>query len=166
MKVCLLCNAEITGKYASKFCSSSCAAKYNNVRFPKRSVPKHYCVCGKEINKRTKQCAGCRNKQRVEKTLMYTIGQLKSLYKENFAGVAAKMRGYSKYKYLKSGKPLVCFNCGYSKHVEVCHIKAVASFSDSATMEEVNNLDNLVALCPNCHWEFDHGLLFLNLNPT
>jgi hypothetical protein len=23
----------------------------------------------------------------------------------------------------------------------------------------VNSLDNLVGLCPNCHWEFDHGLL-------
>jgi predicted HNH restriction endonuclease len=25
----------------------------------------------------------------------------------------------------------------------------------------VNALDNLVGLCPNCHWEFDHGLLQL-----
>jgi hypothetical protein len=25
----------------------------------------------------------------------------------------------------------------------------------------VNSLDNLVGLCPNCHWEFDHGLLQL-----
>jgi hypothetical protein len=25
----------------------------------------------------------------------------------------------------------------------------------------VNSLDNLVGLCPNHHWEFDHGLLQL-----
>jgi predicted restriction endonuclease len=25
----------------------------------------------------------------------------------------------------------------------------------------VNSLDNLLGLCPNCHWEFDHGLLRL-----
>jgi predicted HNH restriction endonuclease len=28
-------------------------------------------------------------------------------------------------------------------------------------MSDVNNLDNLIALCPNCRWELDHGLLSL-----
>jgi hypothetical protein len=25
-------------------------------------------------------------------------------------------------------------------------------------MRVVNSLENLIALCPNCHWELDHGL--------
>jgi transcriptional regulator with GAF, ATPase, and Fis domain len=29
----------------------------------------------------------------------------------------------------------------------------------SATLDEVNSETNLVALCRNCHWEFDHGFL-------
>lgn len=49
-----------------------------------------------------------------------------------------------------------CFNCGYSKHVEVCHIKGIMEFSLESTVGEINNISNLVCLCPNCHWEFDH----------
>ena len=54
-----------------------------------------------------------------------------------------------------------CIACGYSKHVEVCHIRAVADFSGTALLEEINQDTNLVGLCPNHHWEFDHGLLEL-----
>lgn len=161
MRVCLTCNSELTGKYTKKFCSTSCAAKYNNQLYPKRSSSKKYCTCGKEIRKRTVQCAECHNKQRANKVLSYTVGELKRAYRENALELASKVRGYSKYYYLRSDKPKVCFNCGYSKHVEVCHIRAVSSFPDEATMAEVHHIDNLVALCPNCHWEFDNGLILL-----
>lgn len=49
-----------------------------------------------------------------------------------------------------------CVVCGYLKHVEIAHIKAVSEFSDDATLIEINVLTNLVGLCPNHHWEFDH----------
>lgn len=49
-----------------------------------------------------------------------------------------------------------CEHCGYSKHVELAHIKAVSDFDDSSLLSEVNSPDNLKALCPNCHWEFDN----------
>lgn len=52
----------------------------------------------------------------------------------------------------------ICQNCGYSKHVEVCHIKPVSKFPDTAKLDEVNNITNLLLLCPNCHYEFDHFL--------
>ena len=51
--------------------------------------------------------------------------------------------------------------CGYDKHVECCHIKAVSDFPDTALLGEVNAPGNLVLLCRNCHWELDHGLLVL-----
>jgi hypothetical protein len=35
------------------------------------------------------------------------------------------------------------------------------SFPLDTPISVVNSLDNLVGLCPNCHWEFDHGLLQL-----
>ena len=54
-----------------------------------------------------------------------------------------------------------CAVCGYDKHVEVAHIKSVAEFDDSATVKEINSIDNLIGLCPNHHWEYDHGLLKL-----
>ena len=29
------------------------------------------------------------------------------------------------------------------------------------TIEEINNINNLIGLCPNHHWEYDNGLLEL-----
>jgi hypothetical protein len=49
--------------------------------------------------------------------------------------------------------------CGYSRHVDVCHLRPVASFPPSATIAEVNAQDNLAAFCPTHHWELDAGLL-------
>lgn len=39
-----------------------------------------------------------------------------------------------------------------------CHIKAIKLSIKSTRISEINSLDNLIALCPNCHWEFDAGL--------
>lgn len=61
------------------------------------------------------------------------------------------------YKF--SDKPKKCCICGYDKHYEVAHIKAVSSFDDNALIDTINNIDNLIALCPNHHWEYDNGLL-------
>lgn len=55
-----------------------------------------------------------------------------------------------------------CQNCGYNKHVEVCHIKPIASYSEDTKLDEINCIDNLVVLCPNCHWELDNGVLELS----
>lgn len=52
-----------------------------------------------------------------------------------------------------------CVNCDYFKHAEVCHIKSIQDFVKDTPISVINSLENLVALCPNCHWEFDHGLL-------
>lgn len=54
----------------------------------------------------------------------------------------------------------VC-QCGYDKHVEVCHIKAIRDFDLKTKIKDINSKENLVLLCPNCHWEFDNGLLTL-----
>lgn len=63
----------------------------------------------------------------------------------------------------KIGRPLYprCKVCGYDKHVEICHIKAIADFPPEAKLKEVNDLTNLIGLCPNHHWELDHELLVL-----
>lgn len=61
----------------------------------------------------------------------------------------------------KSDKPCKCAICGYDKHIEIAHIKAVSEFDDSVTIAEINSIDNLIALCPNHHWEYDNGILTL-----
>jgi len=37
MKHCIQCNAELTGKYQLKFCSSSCSATHSNLQKPRRA---------------------------------------------------------------------------------------------------------------------------------
>lgn len=60
---------------------------------------------------------------------------------------------------MKSGLPQCCILCGYSKHIDVCHIKDISSFTNESLISEINDLNNLVALCKNHHWEFDHDHL-------
>jgi 5-methylcytosine-specific restriction endonuclease McrA len=55
----------------------------------------------------------------------------------------------------RAGKEFMC-RCGYNKHAEIAHIIPVSHFPSEATIAQINALDNLVALCPNCHWEFDN----------
>jgi 5-methylcytosine-specific restriction endonuclease McrA len=70
----------------------------------------------------------------------------------------ANVRRDARKTYL-AARPYRCVNCGYSKRIDVCHRRPLASFSQETPLAVVNALDNLVGLCPNCHWEFDHGLL-------
>lgn len=58
--------------------------------------------------------------------------------------------------YNNSSKPKSCIVCGYDKHYEVAHIKGVSEFSEDTLVSEINNIDNLIALCPNHHWEYDN----------
>jgi predicted restriction endonuclease len=52
-----------------------------------------------------------------------------------------------------------CENCGYDKHIEVAHIKAIGLFTLETLINIINSPRNLLALCPNYHWEYDHSLL-------
>ena len=61
--------------------------------------------------------------------------------------------------YNNSSKPKSCIVCGYDKHYEVAHVKSVSEFSDDTLISEINNIDNLIALCPNHHWEYDNANL-------
>ena len=69
---------------------------------------------------------------------------------------------FARRAYKRAGLPMVCKVCGYNKHAQVCHKKSIADFPMEALIGEINALDNLIALCPNCHWEFDHDFLELS----
>jgi hypothetical protein len=58
--------------------------------------------------------------------------------------------------YENSNRPKQCICCGYNKHYEVAHIKAVSEFNDDTLISEINDTKNLIALCPNHHWEYDN----------
>lgn len=87
-----------------------------------------------------------------------TKGQLFKCRK-NWQSARTSIRKLAQKSFEDSGKPYKCAICGYTKHVEIAHIKAVSDFDDDALVSEINNSNNLIGLCPNHHWEYDNGLL-------
>lgn len=160
---CLYCKSETSNP---KFCSKSCSAKYNNVTFPKRKIISRKCKeCGKPIPisrdkngkvKRKFLCDSC-NPNIID---WNTITKKEMKLRRNYQAYSA-IRELARKIYRKSDKPKECIICGYSIYYEVCHKKAISSFSDETTISEINSLDNLIALCPNHHYELDNSLLFL-----
>ena len=148
-----------------KFCSRSCAAKTNNILFPRESSLKKkergFCIiCNIQITRRRKFCHQCFSDTfLVSETI--TIEQITGIrkYQKN-----SRIRNLARVKYKKSDLPKYCIICNYNKHYEVCHIKAINKFFTYDTLSQVNSLDNLVALCPNHHWEFDNGFFSIISN--
>lgn len=151
---CLSCGKETNNP---KFCSKSCATTFNNRLYPRRNKATKYCKhCGIPVTGRKTVCEGC-NRNNSDWS-QRTLGELQSIRRYQ---ISSRIRALARYAYMKSSRPKICQNCGYDKHIEVCHIKAIDSFSMDTKISEINSMDNLVALCPNCHWEFDHDLLSL-----
>jgi hypothetical protein len=69
-----------------------------------------------------------------------------------------QIRSHARKSALSSPVPQKCVVCGYDIHVEVCHIRPVCSFHPKTAAHVINADDNLTYLCPNCHWEMDHGI--------
>jgi len=152
---CLYCNIETDNP---KFCSSSCAAKFNNRAFPKRKRKQYFCKnCGAETNYRRSYCSNC-DPTKPRDYNNVTIAEIRQNARYQ---AHAWIRKLARRVYSTSDRPQRCNICGYAKHFEVCHIRPIQTFLEGTPMSVVNALDNLVALCPNCHWELDHGLLSL-----
>lgn len=162
---CSNCNTDMahlstrTGTKPRKFCSRSCAATYNNTRFPKRqAVDPQRCIdCSMKIPRRNLRCSECKILLK-ESSQHLTLKELRQKYDIN--QYHARIRGLARKTYRDSGRPLSCV-CGYDLHVDICHRRDVKDFPDSTTISEVNHIDNLVALDKRCHWEFDNGYLQL-----
>lgn len=148
---CLNCQAETTNP---RFCSRSCAATVNNKIYIK-SKPKHNCiVCNIPVSARKKYCTECK-KQKLE-ALDKTLQEV--TYNDHHRSSAyALIRSRARSIFNRSDKK--CTVCNYSKHVEVAHIKAISTFPLETRISVINSKANLILLCPNHHWEFDHNLL-------
>lgn len=145
---CLCCNSDImyvTGKLAEtkikKFCNRSCAAVYNN-------------------SKKERLIKVKKEKQKVDILEDLTKNELLQR-RSNYTMCRIAICKHARNKLNKLNLLKVCSNCGYNKHVEVCHIKSVSSFDNNIKISEINNINNLIYLCPNCHWEFDNNILKL-----
>ena len=149
---------------AKKFCNHSCAAKYNNLKIKKH----RYCmICEVEIkSKKAKYCDKCRNNRKKLKNKNLGFNNIGSrtkgdVFKNSTSWQIARnaICKNARQTYWNHNKEKVCKICGYIHHIEVCHIKPVSEFSDDALISEINNINNLIGLCPNHHWEFDNSIL-------
>ncbi len=143
------------------FCSASCSAIYSNKNRDKSSYRKleGKCqICQTEIRAAYTYCNKCfLSKQKTESNDNKTLSDL--IYSSGHRSNAyTKIRMRARYMAKKHGWN-TCKMCGYSKHVEVAHIKPIGSFDLNTLVSVINDLNNLCPLCPNCHWEFDNGLI-------
>ena len=138
------------------FCSHSCAAKYNIPRRPR----KYLCLkCQKPIRKtKSRICVNCLRRSSLSQLPETTKGELKKK-RTGYQSYRSAIRGHAQFVFQSSGIPMKCRVCGYEKHVEIAHIKSVKSFPDTSMISEINDIKNLMTLCPTHHWEHDNGIL-------
>ena len=171
---CCNCNKEFEKsknallKFPLSFCSQSCAATFTNKTHPKRKLVRTCVKCDKVIaNYRTTFCLEHLAEYKMwskESVKLKTVGEYRnkeSVKNKHPSWKHSHVRNLAK-TWLKELRTLPCANCGYDKHVELCHIKGISQFDDNAVIGEINNEENIIQLCPNCHWELDNGLLSLN----
>lgn len=146
-----------------KFCSRSCSATFTNKTNPKRLLIDRICGnCGSKLQRKSHLdtstvCKECKMAHTFARYDSYSIKDVtySSHHRSSaFALIRARAR-----KIAKDAGLVSCSICGYSTHVEICHIKSISSFTDDTLVSSVNSLDNLVALCPNHHWELDNGVI-------
>lgn len=132
------------------FCSRRCSVTFRN-RVSPRQPKLHKCLgCKVFIRSGYSYCNSCatRNKD-------YTIAEV--VYNQHhkssaFAFIRTRARAIA-----RKLNWTTCIQCGYSKHVEIAHKMPISSFSKDTKLSIVNSPDNLIPLCPNCHWEFDNS---------
>ena len=50
-----------------------------------------------------------------------------------------------------------CTKLGIVLNSQLC--RPVSEFYENTPIFEINSITNLIALCPNHHWEYDNGIL-------
>ena len=155
---CQLCGSET---YNAKYCSRSCSATANNSLYPKKSKTLKFCSIKDCLNELpTKRATLCveHNPLLVDYDNL-TIGQLRlGRTAHRFSTI---VRSRARINFRNSNKPAICIFCGYSLSIEVAHLHAISAYSSDTVLAVVNHIDNLEAMCRNCHWEFDNGYLTL-----
>lgn len=150
-------------KSNNHFCSRSCSCSYTNKNKPRRKLNTKHCkTCGEEIHRTTYKdqrnyCSRkCFPNSFIDWDTM-TYGQLKELKGSIYSNT--RIREMARKTYIESDKPKECCVCGYDKHFEVCHIDGISSHNNWTKLSDINDIENLIAMCPNHHWELDYGTL-------
>lgn len=165
-KICLKCNTPFTSKREeAMFCSKNCSTTYLNINSPRKKNRKICTKCS-EVTKswRHTLCERHWQEYKESKPELYLDRTLKEYFEKDslknlhVSSKSAHIRGLAN-SWFKHLKLLPCANCNYPKHVELCHIKAISEFDENSLLREVNSIENIIQLCPNCHWELDNDLI-------
>ena len=144
---CLNCGKETTNP---KYCSKSCSATHTNILYPKRKTKKKCSVCGEPVkNYRTRFCEVHLEDYKFNRYRDKTLGEYQSkdsVKDKHPSWVNAHVRSFAR-SWNKILTDLPCAVCGYDKHVELAHIKAVSEFNVSDKLSDINNERNIIQLC-------------------
>lgn len=145
-----------------RFCSKSCAASFNNKGVRRHGNLEGYTCphCGNKKTKSAKVCHECKVQMSY---VRHKMTSLKEIANEGNARVRwSRVRTWAKKILNFTGREFKCELCNESCVLDVCHIKAISSFPETALCGEVNHLDNLIYLCPTHHVYFDKGWVTLD----
>jgi len=145
----------------ANFCSKSCAATYNNKKFPKRISARDYICprCGCRKDHKAAYCAKCvkyfkyRSVQSVPMSKYILSGNARIKY--------SSVRKWAKLMMDYWKVPCKCCICGFTDVLHVAHVRSISSFPGTTLMGEVNSTENLRRLCPNHHALLDLGKISL-----
>ncbi len=164
--VCDNCSTTFTrtlsefNKSDNHFCSRSCSASFNNTKKPKRKLTRTCVECSEVVfTYRHMRCEKHHNIYKQNKYINKTIGEYRSKLSvkgKHPSWLNSHVRLFAK-SWNKDLLKLPCAKCNYTRHVELAHIKGISTYPDSELLSVVNAKENLIALCPTCHWEFDNG---------
>ena len=114
--------------------------------------------CGKTRNKTASPiCRDCYNANRTDIILSNKTPISETFYTYGSRNKYNYIRMHSRRLIDSLGIDKVCSCCKFEHGVQICHIKSISDFPEDTPLNEVNSIDNLILLCPNCHWLFDHG---------
>jgi dynactin complex subunit len=173
--VIVLLNVDISCEYCKKSCRT------------RPSLNRHFTTCKiikenteikleieKDNNKKLEKQSEYDNLQRKYDNLQKKYNKLEKTL-ESFLKIEKKVlgntnvetiRSQARKKYKNSSKNMNCVHCKHSGSTQVCHIKAISDFDKLSTIEEINDITNLIGLCPNCHIDLDKHKKFEVLRTT
>lgn len=133
-----------------QFCNRSCAGLYNN----RIEEPVNLSKEEKQVEKLLKDSHSI---MRCSKAELFAK-------RPNWQSARSTIQKLARKIFLETHQERACSVCGYDKHYEVAHIKSVSEFPDEAMLSEINDPENLIALCPNHHWEFDNSKIVKDMS--
>ena len=142
-----------------KFCSLTCSRNYITRTRTKLTKCKE---CKVKINNKSTLCRTCfniKNNPINEKTLgdfiqgeKYLSSKCQGIRKD------ARMK-MQKWFPLENRKCKYCLDDEFKQVLEVHHIKGILTFDIDTKIKHINNIDNLIWVCPSHHAMLEKGLL-------